>query len=209
MHSPLCPFNFIKGDQEKNMRKERGEKEEGQWSRVHGRKRKQQKWDISQQRLNKDIKGYGGEVRTVSTFFVTEFPEECMAKDLYNRFEEFGEVDEVIIPPKIDIRGKRFGFVRFFNMENASFLATKLDNIFIGSRKLHVNVPKHERSGNRVVVECRLEVTITRGRNVRGEVERSEGLDVRRNMSHVHQQPMRKADGGVKGVIHDRRKSYA
>lgn len=123
-------------------------------------------------------------------------------------FEEFGEVDEVIIPPKRDVRGKRYGFVRFVEVQNAELLATKLDNIFIGRRKLHVNIPKHEMSANRVVVEGKIDGEGFRGRNVRIVVMRNEGMFVRRNLSYVHQ-PIHKADGGGEGGFHDRRKSYA
>lgn len=88
--------------------------------------------------------GRGGEGE-VTTFLFTEFSEDCGAKELYNVFKEYGNVDEVIIPPKKDVRGKRYGFVRFFDMGEAEFLAKRLDSIFIGRRKLHVNIPKHNR----------------------------------------------------------------
>lgn len=53
-------------------------------------------------------------------------------------------MDEVIIPPKRDDRGKRYGFAGFFEVQNAEVLTVELDNIFIGRRKLHVNLPKYE-----------------------------------------------------------------
>lgn len=46
----------------------------------------------------------------------------------------FGDIYEVIIPAKKeDHRGKRYGFVKFLSMMDVVFLATELDNIFIGS----------------------------------------------------------------------------
>ncbi|XP_058740912.1 polyadenylate-binding protein, cytoplasmic and nuclear-like [Vicia villosa] len=117
-------------------------KTEGEWTRVQPKKLPKLRWDIRQSE-------YSTRSRKVSTFFVTEFPEEYGAKDLYNVFSEFGEVDEVIIPSKRDVRGKKYGFVRFFDVKEVELLATKLDNIFLGMKKIHVNVPKHERGVSR------------------------------------------------------------
>ncbi|XP_058784954.1 uncharacterized protein LOC131659847 [Vicia villosa] len=67
------------------------------------------------------------------------------ARDLYDVFKDYGVVDEVIIPGKRDKSGKKFGFVRFFEVVDADNLAVKLDNIFIGKQKLFVNFPRFHR----------------------------------------------------------------
>lgn len=51
-------------------------------------------------------------------------------------FKDHGGVDEVIIVGRSDRFGKKFGFVRFFEVVDADNLAVKLDNIFIGNEKL-------------------------------------------------------------------------
>lgn len=61
---------------------------------------------------------------------------------MYVTFKDFGEIAEVIIPSKRDKRGKRFGFSRIFNVRDKIIMATKIDNILIGSRKIHANVPR-------------------------------------------------------------------
>ncbi|XP_058726324.1 uncharacterized protein LOC131597658 [Vicia villosa] len=81
----------------------------------------------------------------VSSFFVTSFPKKYSAKDLYHVFESYGDVDEVIIPSKRNIRGNRYGFVRFFDVEDDKRLATKLDKIFLEDRKIYVNIPRFSR----------------------------------------------------------------
>lgn len=63
---------------------------------------------------------------------------------MYEVFKEFEEIDEVIIPSKRDIQGKHYEFVRFLNAENKRLLATKLDNVFIGSHKLFANLPRFQ-----------------------------------------------------------------
>lgn len=63
-------------------------------------------------------------------------------KELYNVFKEFNDIDEVIIPPKRDIRDKRYGFIRFFKVNDKRLLATKLDNIFLGNMKIEVYTPR-------------------------------------------------------------------
>lgn len=49
-------------------------------------------------------------VRSTS-FFVAEFDDKWMAKDLYYDLKDLGEIDEVVIPPRRYRRGRRFGFV--------------------------------------------------------------------------------------------------
>lgn len=66
-------------------------------------------------------------------------------KYMYQEFQGFEEVYEVVIPSKRDIRGKRYGSVCFFDVINKDILATKLDNIFIEGRNIHANVPKFQR----------------------------------------------------------------
>lgn len=51
----------------------------------------------------------------------------------------------MVIPNKREIRGKRYRFVRFYNVENARSLAMKLDNLFMGKQKLFVNIPRFQR----------------------------------------------------------------
>lgn len=81
------------------------------------------------------------EARTTN-FFFTETPEDFGAKEMYAVFKENGDIDEVILPPKKDKRGKHFGFVRYFNVADARVLTIKLDNIIIGSKKIHANLSR-------------------------------------------------------------------
>ncbi|KAI5433954.1 hypothetical protein KIW84_020983 [Lathyrus oleraceus] len=76
---------------------------------------------------------------------------------MYEVFDGYGSIDEVIIPKKLDIRGKRYEFVRFFNMEDDRLFTVKLDNIFIGKRKIFVNLPRLSRKGEQVNKEDRVE----------------------------------------------------
>lgn len=61
---------------------------------------------------------------------------------MYEVFRKFEDIDEVVIPSKRDIRGQRYGFIRFFEVKDARLLATKLDNIFIENKKLFFNLPR-------------------------------------------------------------------
>ncbi|MCI45040.1 hypothetical protein A2U01_0066279, partial [Trifolium medium] len=47
------------------------------------------------------------------TFFFTNFPENFGAKAMFNAFQHYGNIMEVVIPIKRDRRGRRFGFARF------------------------------------------------------------------------------------------------
>ncbi|KAI5430636.1 hypothetical protein KIW84_035011 [Lathyrus oleraceus] len=113
---------------------------EGEWIPVIRGKGgfKSKRWDIVK-------KGFGrrGEI---TSFFFSSIPDSFNAKDLHEVFSRFGEVDEVVIPMKKDVRGKRYGFVRFFNVVDSSRLACKLDNIFVENVKLQVNLPRFSRN---------------------------------------------------------------
>ena len=69
---------------------------------------------------------------------------------MYEMFREYGDIDEVIIPKKLNIRGNRYVFVRFYNLEDDRLLAVKLNNIFIGRRKVFSNLPRFQIRGEQV-----------------------------------------------------------
>ncbi|XP_058758647.1 uncharacterized protein LOC131631902 [Vicia villosa] len=85
---------------------------------------------------------------TKTTFFVTEFNDKWEARDLYHEFKELGDIDEVFIPNKKTRWGKKYGFVRFFNVGDERRLEMKLDNIFLDGRKIFANLPKFGRRPN-------------------------------------------------------------
>lgn len=81
----------------------------------------------------------------VSSFIISEIPDMYGLKELFDVFKEFGLVVEVVIPPRREKRGKRFGFVRFWKVKKERMLSVKLDNIFIEGKKIHANIPKFHR----------------------------------------------------------------
>lgn len=83
--------------------------------------------------------------RITSTFFFTYFLDKVKASELNVVFREFGDVDEVIVPGSRDKYGKRFDFVRFFEVSDPVLLTVKLDNNYLGEKKLFVNIPCFQR----------------------------------------------------------------
>jgi RNA recognition motif-containing protein len=55
----------------------------------------------------------------ITTFFITNFPENIKAADLLGTFARFWKVGEVFIPARRDRFGKRFGFARFAEVKDA------------------------------------------------------------------------------------------
>ncbi|XP_058746741.1 uncharacterized protein LOC131619687 [Vicia villosa] len=80
----------------------------------------------------------------VSIYF-SEIQDRIRAKDVFELFGCHGNVVEVVIPPKPNNFGKRYGFARFTNVEDVRMLAVRLDNIVIDGKKMHANVPRFER----------------------------------------------------------------
>lgn len=60
------------------------------------------------------INGYVQNIdKSFTSFFFTDFPEECYVSELYQVFMPFGKVGKIYVPLKRDRRGRRFGFVKF------------------------------------------------------------------------------------------------
>ncbi|GKF22660.1 RNA-directed DNA polymerase, eukaryota, nucleotide-binding alpha-beta plait domain protein, partial [Tanacetum coccineum] len=83
--------------------------------------------------------------------FVTNFPDGCTARDLWNVCNDYGTVVDVFIPFKKSKIGKRFAFVRFIKVSNFDRLIVNLCTIWIGRHHLHANAARFERSAKPVV----------------------------------------------------------
>lgn len=57
---------------------------------------------------------------------------------------------DVHIPTKKTRQGKRFGFVRFANVQNIKVLESQLDAILIGNMKLKANIPLYDKDKQKV-----------------------------------------------------------
>lgn len=69
------------------------------------------------------------------------------ARGLYNEFKALGNIEEVIIPKKRDVRGRRYSFVIFIEVRDARRLTMKMDSMFLEGRKLFANLPKFSMEG--------------------------------------------------------------
>lgn len=49
---------------------------------------------------------------------------------------------EVVISPRMNKLGRRFGFARFREVEDVIMLVVRLDNIMIDGKKIHANPPR-------------------------------------------------------------------
>jgi len=65
--------------------------------------------------------------------------------EMLKLFQRWARVKEVFISRRLNRWGRRFGFVRFFYVENAMRLERDLDSLYIGNRKLYVNLPRYQR----------------------------------------------------------------
>lgn len=90
-------------------------------------------WD----NVGRGVQGMGGNQDDSKSFFFTSFRDELNAKDMYGELKGFRDINEVVIR---DIRGRKYGFVRFFKVKDARLLAEILDNIFIGDKKIFVKL---------------------------------------------------------------------
>nr|GEX85716.1 nucleotide-binding alpha-beta plait domain-containing protein [Tanacetum cinerariifolium] len=87
------------------------------------------------------------EVFKISTSdFVTNFPDQFNAKDLWNTCKQYGFVVDAFIPTRRSKAGKRFGFVCFINVFYAEHSVNNLCTIWIGRYKIHANIAPFQRA---------------------------------------------------------------
>nr|GEX03912.1 RNA-directed DNA polymerase, eukaryota [Tanacetum cinerariifolium] len=79
------------------------------------------------------------------SFFVTNFPDNTIARDLWEVCNGYGTVVDVFIPNRKSKSGKRFAFVRFFKVENVDRLVANLCTLWIGRMHLYANVVRYDR----------------------------------------------------------------
>ncbi|GJY94178.1 RNA-directed DNA polymerase, eukaryota [Tanacetum coccineum] len=77
--------------------------------------------------------------------FISNFPDDCLSRDLWKVCNGYGTVVDVFIPNKRSKAGKRFAFVRFINVLNLDRLIENLKTIWIGRFHLSANTARFER----------------------------------------------------------------
>ncbi|XP_058768749.1 uncharacterized protein LOC131642531 [Vicia villosa] len=133
------------------------------------------KWDI----FKNPTVGVRGDI---TLFFITDFEQKWGARDLFFEFKNLGVVDEIVIPPKKDWRGQKYGFVRFVKVEDIRLLEIKLDNFWLDGRKLKANVSKFKRKVHKGSNEDVAQVHVRTGSSVsRGPIQKGDNKFVRGN----------------------------
>ncbi|GJR50785.1 nucleotide-binding alpha-beta plait domain-containing protein [Tanacetum coccineum] len=86
-------------------------------------------------------------VYNISTsIFITNFPDQTNAKELWRLCNQYGNVIDSFIPNRRSKVGKHFGFVRFIKIYDVERLVNNLCTIWIGNFKLHANIAKFNRT---------------------------------------------------------------
>ncbi|GJW59690.1 nucleotide-binding alpha-beta plait domain-containing protein [Tanacetum coccineum] len=86
------------------------------------------------------------EVNKISTsIFVTNFPDQFYAKDLWKTCNQYGSVVDAFIPNRRSKAGKRFGFVSFVKVFDIDRLVNNLCTIWVDRYKLHANKARFQR----------------------------------------------------------------
>ncbi|GJW37951.1 nucleotide-binding alpha-beta plait domain-containing protein [Tanacetum coccineum] len=77
--------------------------------------------------------------------FVTNFPEQVSAKDLWNACKQYRHVVDAFIPNKRSKAGKRFRFVCFIKVFDMERLVGNLCTVWIGRHRIHANAARFHR----------------------------------------------------------------
>jgi len=73
------------------------------------------------------------------TFFFSNFPVCHGEYDMLKIFQKWARMKEVVISRRFNRRGRKSGFVQFFEVANLGRLEKELE-IYIGNKKLYVNI---------------------------------------------------------------------
>ncbi|GKC25876.1 RNA-directed DNA polymerase, eukaryota [Tanacetum coccineum] len=86
------------------------------------------------------------EINKISTsIFVTNFPDQFYAKDLWKACNQYGSVVDAFIPNRRSKVGKRFGFVRFVKVFDVDRLVNNLCTIWVDRFKHQANKARFQR----------------------------------------------------------------
>ncbi|XVF82091.1 hypothetical protein PTKIN_Ptkin16aG0016200 [Pterospermum kingtungense] len=110
----------------------------------------------SKRRFESEVK-FAHHSMQVSNIHFTNFPVGWNAESLWNIFKNYGEILDVYIPAKKNIRGQKYGFVSFTNMMDVAGLIDSLNQIWIGSYKLRFSLAKSSFVQNVSHNSCSLE----------------------------------------------------
>jgi len=89
---------------------------------------------------------------------------------MWNIFQRWGRLAEVFISSKLNWRGNRFEFVRFYDVRNAAKLENELDVMRIGAMKLFVNLPKYRKNANKNLSNAITKPVMTKVKDERSRV---------------------------------------
>ncbi|XP_021987505.1 uncharacterized protein LOC110884112 [Helianthus annuus] len=119
-----------------------------------GTSRKEKKvWQVKEDRKETgeeenpwtDVLVRGGNQYTsekATTFYVTNLPEWTTGRDLWVECQPCGVICDAVVPKRRDYAGRVFGFVRFKRIKDQNKLLQALNNVWIGNKKIKVNVSK-------------------------------------------------------------------
>nr|GEY91503.1 retrotransposon protein, putative, Ty1-copia subclass [Tanacetum cinerariifolium] len=86
--------------------------------------------------------------RISTTVYITNFPDESTAKELFHACNVYGHVVDSFIPNKRAKNGKKFSFIRFINVFSEERLVNNLCTVWMGRHKLSVNISRFQRNNN-------------------------------------------------------------
>jgi hypothetical protein len=127
-----------------------------------------------QPNFNPNFIGYHNN-KHITTFFVTNFPDDVTTEDLWFTFAKYWKVGEVYIPAKRDKFDRRFGFARFVEVRDVPGLLERLEDTWFGTYKLRANLSRF----NRGEVQPRVESgpkEVREGRKVGSDTTYTNGI---------------------------------
>ncbi|GJZ52781.1 RNA-directed DNA polymerase, eukaryota [Tanacetum coccineum] len=83
--------------------------------------------------------------RLSCNIYITNFPKQLSAKELWSTCVQYGTVLDVYIPKKVSKQGKPFAFARFNKVTDVDQLIKNLRSVWLGNFHMYANVARFNR----------------------------------------------------------------
>ncbi|KAK1409577.1 hypothetical protein QVD17_36104 [Tagetes erecta] len=85
------------------------------------------------------------EYKNKANFYISNLPNGCNADGLWRIFGHYRNLMDICVPPKKDMWGNTFGFLRFVDVLDADSLREELVNTKVDGKKITVTLSKYKR----------------------------------------------------------------
>ncbi|KAK1411006.1 hypothetical protein QVD17_37549 [Tagetes erecta] len=85
------------------------------------------------------------EYKNKANYFVSKLPQGCIEEGLWQAFQHYKNLMHVCIPPKKDMWGNTFGFVRFVDVDDPVAFREELAKVLVDGKKIGITISRYRK----------------------------------------------------------------